>query len=99
MEQPIADVLRARRIEVVDAEGVVRVAIHTDELGCYLELVTPNSDGHLILLSHDNGVGVQAWSKGNTAASGHVGLDGVSSVSVFDPVTEAVLFEATTEAA
>lgn len=96
MEQ-VTEVIRCRRLEVVDAEGVVRFAVHTDELGAYVELMTPNDDGRLILLSHDNGVGVQAWSGGNTAATGHVGLDNVSSVMVFDAVTEEVLFEATTE--
>jgi hypothetical protein len=96
MAEAIADVLRARRIELVDADGVVRLALHCtgDDDTAYVELFTPKHNGSLVMYAYDGGVGMEAWSQGTSAVTACLFSDGDSIVYVTDPRTMDVLFSA-----
>jgi hypothetical protein len=93
------ETITCRRLEVVDGDGVVRFLVEciADADSANVELFTPKRNGSLVLFADELAVGVQVWSRGNTAVTGSVGLDGQSVVEVSDPRTMATLFEASAE--
>jgi len=79
MDQPIAEVLRARRIELVDDDDVVRAVLHFSEPsedGVYVELFNPKRSRSLVLSADAQGVGASLWHRGNMAASVYMDPDG-----------------------
>lgn len=86
MEQPIADVLRARRIEVLDADDVVRAALYCDQKSedlVVLDLFNPKGQGTLMLAVTSHGASAEFWHRGNGVASVSMdGDDGTVSLSV-----------------
>lgn len=80
MSEAIEEVVRCRRIEVVDSDGAVRFLVHCDQDGAddsvYVELLTPKASGSLVLYADEEGAGVQGWARQNVAAQGRVSLDG-----------------------
>ena len=72
MAEAIAGVLRARRIEVLDEDDVVRAVIQchkpSDDL-VVLELYGPKRSTSLAITAHNDGVGASFWYKGDRVAS------------------------------
>ena len=72
MGQPIADVLRARRVEVLDADDVLRAALYCDSKSgdlVVLDLFNPKGQGTLMLTVSSYGASAEFWHRGDGVAS------------------------------
>lgn len=91
MEDITAEVLRCRRIEVVDGEGVVRATLGTVDRGDFaavlLGLCAPDGREHLTLYCDSFTAGVEMWETGTNVASLGSQRDGAAQVSFREPVT------------
>src|SRR5437879_2886954 len=91
MAKDIADVLRARRIEVVDEHGRVRAVLsvvrHTDFDSVSLGLFDP-AGGERVSVQCDGQVaGVELWEQGNAVAALRSNRDGDAALTLADPET------------
>jgi hypothetical protein len=103
MEQAIADVLRARRIELIDARGIVRATLSTtiepDDESVTLTLLDDRGREHLSLTVDADAAAVELVEDGNALAvlsstrGGHAALtlfnESVEPVRVVDNAGEA----------
>jgi hypothetical protein len=75
----ITEVVRCRRLEVVDRDGVVRAALDCPdgpEDAVYFEVFTPKHADSAVLGADVGGVFGSLWHRGDTAASFALGSDG-----------------------
>lgn len=91
MSDAIADVVRARRIEIIDSDGVVRIVLGTVDRGDFdaavLGLCAPDGREHLTLYCDELNRGFELWEGGNNVASLSSHRDGSAWFSVADPDT------------
>lgn len=87
--EAIPDVLRARRIELVDEAGVVRLAAHLVKQDDYdavvLELSAPDGQPHVTVTCSEHGEALELWESGNSVAGLHAYRDGLAVLNLSEP--------------
>lgn len=84
-----ADVIRARRIELVDDAGVERLIAHHvrqhDYDAVVLDLCSPDGDAHVTVSCNEHGAAVELWENGNSVASLRSFRDGLAVLNLSEP--------------